>query len=156
VTIYFLDSSALVKRYVAEKGSVWFHPLSPLPSQITLVVSRITWVEVCSSLARLARENRLSPADLAAVLDSFQRDWDNQYQVIELDDSLARSAADLLFRHSLRAFDAIQLASCLRLKRAAAALASDAVTFVASDDRLIAAAVAEQVVIVNPANLEGA
>ena len=136
MTIYFLDSSALVKRYVAEKGSTWFHPLSPLPRETTLVVSRITWV------------------DLAAVLESFQRDWDNQYQVIELDESLARSAADLLFRYSLRALDAIQLASCLRLKRAVAALAADVVTLVASDDRLIAAAVGESVAIVNPAALE--
>lgn len=154
MTIYFLDSSALVKRYVAEKGSAWFHLLSPLPRETTLVVSRITWVEVCSSLARLARENVLAPPDLAAVLESFQRDWDNQYQVVELDESLTRSAADLLFRYSLRALDAIQLASCLHLKRAVAALAADVVAFVASDERLIAAAVGEGVAIVNPAALE--
>lgn len=68
MTIYFVDSSALVKRYVAEKGSAWFHSLSTLPSDTTLVVSRITWVEVSSSLARLAREGKLTSDDLAAVL----------------------------------------------------------------------------------------
>ena len=76
--------------------------------------------------------------------------WDSQYQVIELDATLVEAAADLLFRQPLRAFDAIQLASCMRLRDVAAQLALDAVVFVSSDDRLLDAARNEGLRVQNP------
>jgi hypothetical protein len=51
VTIYFLDSSALVKRYVPEVGTTWIQTLAP-DANNQLYIARITWVEVLSALAR--------------------------------------------------------------------------------------------------------
>ncbi|MBM3891158.1 MAG: type II toxin-antitoxin system VapC family toxin, partial [Verrucomicrobia bacterium] len=43
---YFLDSSALVKRYVRETGSGWVGQLTQPGAGNTLIVSEISFVEV--------------------------------------------------------------------------------------------------------------
>ncbi|WP_201789158.1 type II toxin-antitoxin system VapC family toxin [Scytonema hofmannii] len=52
MTVYFLDSSALVKRYVPETGSAWIRAISDLNTGNSLIIARITWVEVRSAIAR--------------------------------------------------------------------------------------------------------
>ena len=152
MTVFFLDSSALVKRYVHELGLDVVRALaeSSASRDDAIIVAHTSWVEVCSAFARLARERSLQPEDLAATLSALRFDWDSQYQVIELDTTLVEAAADLLFRQPLRAFDAKQLASCMRLRDAAAQLALDAVVFVSSDDRLLDAARNEGLRVQNP------
>lgn len=57
---YYLDSSALVKRYVDEIGSDWLRTLLA-PDHDTLVfISRMTIVEVVSAFARRLRDGSLS------------------------------------------------------------------------------------------------
>jgi predicted nucleic acid-binding protein len=150
VTIYFLDSSALVKRYVNEQGSAWIQSIVSPDSGNTLVVARTTWVEVSSAFARLRREASLIQSDFDETMQSFRYDWNTQYQVIELDSELAQSATQQLFRYPLRAFDAIQLAACLKLKSAIAESSSTILRFVSADERLLAAATGELLMVDNP------
>lgn len=49
VTAYFLDSSALLKRYVPEIGTQAIQSLTLQSSQNLLIVARITSVEVQSA-----------------------------------------------------------------------------------------------------------
>jgi hypothetical protein len=56
------------------------------------------------------------------------------------------SARALIQRHTLRAFDAIHLASALGLQAAA----NEPVTFMASDERLLRAATGERLATINP------
>lgn len=63
--------------------------------------------------------------------------------VVEALSDVTAVALDLLARHPLRAGDAVQLASCLRLRQRL----SIAVQFVAYDDRLLKAAQLEGVAI---------
>ncbi|MEG4587166.1 hypothetical protein QUA54_18390 [Microcoleus sp. MOSTC5] len=46
VNIYFLDSSALIKRYVVEIGSPWIKTLTDSQTGNSLLLVSITWVEV--------------------------------------------------------------------------------------------------------------
>jgi len=48
--IYYLDTSALVKRYYVEKGSAWVHSLFR-PDNL-LVVSKVAYAEFLAALAR--------------------------------------------------------------------------------------------------------
>jgi hypothetical protein len=67
VTTYYLDTSALVKRYIDEVGSNWVRTLlvqSPPPS---LIVVHLAIVEMTSALARRRREGLLSAAEYAQV-----------------------------------------------------------------------------------------
>jgi uncharacterized protein len=61
VTTYFLDSSALAKRYLPEIGSPWIRQITDPANQNDLFIARITWVEVLS--ARRQREGAPSRTD---------------------------------------------------------------------------------------------
>ncbi|MDF5720893.1 MAG: type II toxin-antitoxin system VapC family toxin [Rhizonema sp. PD37] len=118
MTAYFLDSSALVKRYVPETGSAWIRAISDLDSGNSLIIARITWVEVRSAIARRQREGSLNISDASLITQRFRFDLNNQYQVIELDSILAENAGLLVDQYPLRAYDAVQLASLLRIQPA--------------------------------------
>ena len=150
MTVYFLDSSALVKRYVAETGTTWIQALAIPSAHNTLLISRITWVEVLSALARRQREGSLPPASVTQAIQSFHYDLDMQYQVVEVDRDLAEAAGKLVGKHPLRAYDAVQLASALRVQPAFARSRSTSLIFLAADDRLLANAQAEGLATDNP------
>lgn len=150
MTAYFLDSSALVKRYVAETGTAWIQALAVPSAHNTLLISRITWVEVLSALARRQREGSLPPASVTQAIQSFRYDLDTQYQVVEVDRDLAEAAGKLVRKHPLRAYDAVQLASALRIQIAFARARSASLTFLAADDRLLANAQAAGLTTDNP------
>ena len=72
VNAYFVDSSALVKRYVTETGTTWIQAAAAPSAHNRLVIARITWVEVLSALARRQREGSLSPEQIARAVRSFR------------------------------------------------------------------------------------
>jgi uncharacterized protein len=60
VAAYFLDTSALVKRYIPEIGTPWIQSLTHQSSGNVLLVARITVVEMMSAIARRQREATLT------------------------------------------------------------------------------------------------
>jgi len=150
VSIYFLDSSALVKRYVTEIGSTWIRALTTPDARNPLIIARITWVEVLSALARRKRAGSLTSDDVAQAIRAFRYDMNMQYQVSELDPPLAEAAGELVTQHPLRAYDAVQLASALRVQSDLVRTEAPALTFLTADDRLVAVAHAEGLLTDNP------
>jgi predicted nucleic acid-binding protein len=140
VSVYYLDSSALVKRYVAEVGTHWVQKLADPTSRNRFIIARITRVEVASALARRQREGFLAPDAVSKALDTLQYDLDTQYQVVELDPGVAEAAAQLVMLHPLRAYDAVQLASAQQIYAALAQDIAPPFTFLTADDRLLAVA----------------
>jgi predicted nucleic acid-binding protein len=129
--LYF-DASAPAKRYVREKGSLKVRRLlaSDLPA-----TSRYSAVEITSALARRAREGDISAEDCERAVTALSEDL-TAMLVVELTPEVVMRAQELLQRHSLRAGDAVQLASCLQLRDEV----KEAVALVAFDDRLVTAA----------------
>lgn len=150
MTAYFLDSSALVKRYVPETGSTWIRALSAQETGNSLIIARITWVEVRSAISRREREGSLTPTDATLIIQRFRSELNNQYQVIELDATLAETAGQLVGQYPLRAYDAVQLASVLRIQPAFATTQSTSLIFLTADDRLSAVAGALGLLTDNP------
>jgi uncharacterized protein len=150
VTLLFLDSSALVKRYVDEVGSDWVRSITAPQANQRLFIARITWVEVLAAFARLRREGVLSLENVTAVTQTFRYDFDTQYQLIELDQSLAQLAGMLAQKHPLRAYDSVQLASAVKLQPILAQFPNAFLTFVTGDRRLLAIAQAEGLYTDNP------
>lgn len=116
MTVYFLDSSALVKRYIPELGTLWIRQLSDPNNQNNLFIARITWVEVLSALARREREGFLSSSNVTQIIRIFATHLAQQHGVLEVDRTLTDLAGDLVIQYPLRAYDAVQLAAALRLK----------------------------------------
>ncbi len=132
----YFDASALAKRYVREKGSLKVRCLLSVDVPAT---SRLSSVEIVSALIRRSREGAISEAQRERALAMVEADLAAML-VIELTPAIVGRAHALLRRHTLRAGDAIQLASCLYLQDAI----DDEMTFVAFDRRLVDAARAER------------
>jgi hypothetical protein len=62
VTLYFLDTSALIKRYVSEIGSVWVQSVIAPSSGNIITISELAKVDVAATLARRRRDGSLTPA----------------------------------------------------------------------------------------------
>jgi hypothetical protein len=152
VTAYFLDSSALVKRYIVEIGSFWIQAVAVPDPGNQIIISRISWVEVLSAIARRQQEGSLSSTEVNEIIEAFRSDLNNQYQVIEIDRALVESAGQLVNQYSLRAFDAVQLASALRIQSAFASATATSLVFLTADDRLLTIATTEGLLTDNPNN----
>ena len=152
VIVYFMDTSALVKRYINEIGSPWVRSLTDSQPNNKIILARITWVEILSAFARLQRESKIDPAALMLVNQAFKFDWDTQYQIMELDKGLAEKAGGLVQKFPLRAYDSVQLASAVKIHEIFSKTVQGMFTFVSADDRLLNAAKAEGLNAENPNN----
>ena len=132
----YFDASALVKRYVRETGT---STVRRLLREGKAATSRLSEAEISSALSRRMREGSLAKAAhrsaFAALLDDLER-----IEVVELSPRVVAAAHPLLERYSLRAGDALQLASAVILREA---LGVD-LSMVAYDGRLRDAAAAER------------
>lgn len=103
----YVDSSALLKRYVEEPDSA--AAVSLLRANIALLTARHTIVEVRRNLARL-----LSGRDLAAARLAFANDL-RSISIIELDEATCESAAMIAETTGVRTLDALHLAAAQRV-----------------------------------------
>lgn len=110
----YLDSSALVKRYVLEAGSDLVR--ASIVADPYVATTIVTAVEVRAALAAASRSGRIT--NLAAVVSAARRDW-LAYIVVNVDTQLIERAAQAAEQHALRGYDAVQLASALAMARAA-------------------------------------
>jgi predicted nucleic acid-binding protein len=150
VIAYYLDSSALIKRYVAEAGSDWLEAVVFAADDALPLASRVTMVEVWSALARRRREASISPEYHADALAAFREDCQDLYRFIEFEETVYELAGSLLERHVLRAYDAVQLASALVAAQVLTEASLPQPIFLSADDRLLQAASAEGLPIDNP------
>lgn len=133
----YLDTSALIKRFAAEKGSPRVERLVSRGGHVA--TAKIAYAEVHAGLARKHREGHLPGSQYALACRQFESDW-QAYVRLDVQGEVLLLARDLIHRHPLRGSDAIHLASALSLKTA---LGED-VTFAAADERLLRAARAER------------
>ncbi len=103
----YVDTSALLKRYVEEADSAAADAL--LHADSALLTARHTVVEVRRSLARL-----LSGRDLAAARAMFSEDL-RAFSIIELDATTCEAAATIAEMMGVRTLDALHLAAAQRV-----------------------------------------
>jgi uncharacterized protein len=110
----FWDTSALAKRYVAEEpGSTLVRAACDPSAGHLLLMSRLLPTEIASTLAGKVRTGELTVDDRDAGWQLFVAHMRRPYQLLTLTEAMWKSAESLLFRHSLKAADAIHLASAL-------------------------------------------
>ena len=108
--IAYFDSSSIVKwffdephmnlsRDVRDKAEIVFTSLLSFP-------------EVTSAIYRASREGRCSESDMEIIRDEFFLIWPH-FQWVRVTEPLIRHAGQLIFRHGLRGYDAVHLASAL-------------------------------------------
>ena len=147
---YFMDTSDLVKRHVTEEGSAWVKSLVRAETGHTLYIARITAVEVTSAITRRQHAGDLSAVQAGAILGHFRRHLTQRYRVIELTPALFAEAMLMARRRRLRAYDAVQLAVALEVRRLHRESGLGPITLVSADRELNAAAAAEGMPIDDP------
>ncbi len=133
----YLDTSALIKRFLVEPGSPLVYSL--LTTEPGVATAKIAYAETYGVLTRKQRAGHLSRVQYALAARRFEEEWQVLTR-IDLHDDILVLARELIQRHPLRAFDAIHLASAISLK---GALEED-ITFAAADAQLLRAAKAER------------
>jgi len=108
--IAYLDASALVKRYLVERGSRETIALTTESEMIaTSIVSR---AEVAAALAKAARIGLAKPDVARNAQRRFAGDWPDLVRV-PVTEALVERADALAWEYGLRGYDAVQLASAL-------------------------------------------
>jgi hypothetical protein len=146
----YLDTSALVKRYVEEVGSPWLRRLVARPVHQVVYTAALTEVEMCSALQRLVRERRIEASQAQRLTQRLVQHCTHRYHLLRVTRPLVTQAGQLVERHPLRAYDAVQLACALAVRRLLHQYHLPAPLFVAADEALLAAAHAEGFMVANP------
>ena len=129
----YFDTSALVPLLIAEAGTevagaAW-------DDAVRVVSVRLVYAEARAALAQAVRVGRITAAHHDRALDGLD-DLIEQFDFVDVDDALVRTAGDLAQHHSLRAYDAVHLAAAVRV-------ADTDLVLVAGDGALLTAATAE-------------
>ncbi|MGC9334929.1 MAG: type II toxin-antitoxin system VapC family toxin [Anaerolineae bacterium] len=132
MVVYYLDTSALVKRYAREEGTAWILSLTDVTAEHDLYTVRMTGPEMIAALFRKARTGEISPDDASRSAESFRADWRRQYQIGEVTALVADKAMELAEKHGLRGYDAVHLASAVVLQQMREARELPSLTFVSA------------------------
>lgn len=143
---YFVDSSALVKRYVQEDGTTWVRGLTHYRTGNQIFLARITIVEVTSAIARRHGGRTIRAAQASSFLSRVRKHVAGRYTILEITPGLLADATTLANGHEPRAYDAVHLAAALELNR----ISQGGIVLVSADKDLNAAAAAEGPAVDNP------
>jgi uncharacterized protein len=150
VPFYQFDASGIVKRYVNETGSDWVRALVDPAAANVVSIADITRAEVASAVSRRAREGSITPDESVRLIRTFEAHCASQFRVVPLERVVVDLAVDLIQRHPLRAYDAVQLATAVLVNRSLVAHGLPALVFVSADNSLGIAAQAEGLPVENP------
>lgn len=140
MTTYFMDSSALVKRYAVETGTAWINDLCALANAHTILIANVTIVEVAAALSSKRRSQEITSEVYSQVMQDFIRDTAGQYSVLGVNQGIITLGVELTSRQKLRGYDAVQLAAALTIHRTLLHQQLPPLIFVSADRDLLAAA----------------
>lgn len=112
--IAYLDTSALVKLYILEEGTLQVKEL--VANSLIVATCKVAYAEARAAMARGHRENAFNDELYTEAVAALKDDWRN-YFTIEVSDTLIEQAGELAEQHQLRGFDAIHLAAVLILEQ---------------------------------------
>lgn len=153
MTDYYLDASAVVKRYADELGSTWVRQITDPSAQQTILLAEITLAEVAAALAAKQRApGGITQEQRDRVLSRFLQDCAEHFVLLPVDRLVIDRAVELTQRRRLRGYDAVQLATALVTTETMQMQNLSAPIFVAADRDLLTAAEAEHLSVENPLN----
>jgi len=147
---YFVDSSAVVKRYIIEIGTPWFQNLVKNVNPRRIFISKITGAEVIAAFSRRLRTKEMSLTDYQNAVANFERDFQHYYSQVAVTDVVINNAMQLAKHHPLRGYDSVQLASAILLKRRLHQMEQPDLTFISADGNLCQIAAFERLHVENP------
>lgn len=142
--IYYLDTSALVKRYFEEPGTENINQL--LAQGRIYATSLLTYAEMLAAFARKHKARELPSAEYRNLVRQFEIEW-KRFHIVSLKDDMIPLLRAAIMKHHLRGADGVHLASALYLEQSI----HDEVMMIASDRELLIAAKKAKLRVMNPA-----
>jgi predicted nucleic acid-binding protein len=146
----YVDTSALVKRYVGEVGTRWVRLALARPVRQRIYTALLAHTEVLSALQRKIREGTLAVAEAQRLAWRVQHHCARRYRLVAITPARVTQANALVQAYPLRAYDALHLACALAVRDALQVYGLPAPVFVTADAALLAAARAEGFTVDNP------
>ena len=146
MALLYLDASALVKLYVDEPGSERMMELASEDADHDLAICSIAQVEFHAAIWKRLRTGESNEVAVRQAAKSFEDEFRGAFLLCPVDDRTLDLASAMVPQHGLRAYDATQLAACLVLETRM----GESPTFVCADRRLLAAAEAEGLAVLDP------
>ncbi len=153
----YVDSSALIKGYLHEKGTEEFKAKmrEAAAANLPVITSVLTYAEIHTALARKMKSDLLRVIDYHWAATRFESDWRTYLTRAELSQPVLSLIPDLVKKYPLKAADAVQLASAIWAvgsiyKNQMRKRMAGQRVFVTSDSQLAGAAEKEQFKVFNP------
>lgn len=114
----YADSSALIKRYLEEKGTDRLNDKLDAAAAAghPIAASALSYAEIHAAFARKLNDKSLSAREFHWAITRFHSDWKTYLTILELSPGMLALVPDLVKRHPLTGSDAVQLASALWLR----------------------------------------
>jgi predicted nucleic acid-binding protein len=144
------DASGIVKRYVNEVGSAWVQAQADPLAGHEIYLTRITLVEITAAIARRGKGGLLQSTTIASILTQFRYDAIHEYNILEITPRMLNLAERLAEFHTLRGYDAVQLAASMELHQARLAAGLSTLSLISADAELNHAAMAEGLTVDDP------
>lgn len=125
MNLYF-DSSALLKRYLNEKGDTKVRGLFDKSERI--FVSAVTHVECASAFQRLLQTKFIDKSEYERLTNEIAIDFPF-FETVPFDEDVKQIALKVIEKHPLKPLDTIQLASLIYI-------AEEVESFVVCDNKL--------------------
>ena len=111
---YYLDASAIVKRYSPEIGTAWVKALTDPGAGHTIVLGEITLAEVAAAItAKHRAPGGITVEERSNAIALFLSHCMIDYELIAINRFIIDRAVNLTLNHKLRGYDAVQLATAL-------------------------------------------
>ena len=151
--IYYLDTSAVMKRYKSEIGSNVVEELfMGLTGSEFLITSQLTVLEANSVAARHLEGPAIMRREYRTMRERFIRDMrDYQVTIIPVQSELVAEAANTVFDYPLRTLDALHFTSAVMVVRE---LRGQDIYMVSADREIIAACEAYRILTLDPSDAD--
>lgn len=147
MALYYLETSALVKLYVYEKGTERLLGLAAGDAGHRFAILSLAQVEFRAAIRRRQRAGEIPGPAADELIESFRQHAEGKFLTQPFSDSLLDVALALVDGHALKGYDAMQLAGYLLLRSISGV---EEPIFVCADKALLAAARNEGCPVLDP------
>ncbi|MBE0478723.1 type II toxin-antitoxin system VapC family toxin [Candidatus Aerophobetes bacterium] len=151
MAVFYLDTSALVKRYRTEEGTDFIDKLFEKieKSEDRLATSFFSALEFISALRRLLKGEQITQEAFFDSTARFVADLEKCFIISSVDDTAVSNSVSLIIKHAIKTADSIQLSSVLHLKEVLEE-SKEKLLFVVDDEELSSVAQDEGLTVINP------
>lgn len=151
MSIYYFDTSALVKRYFPETGTAWVQALTTYTTGHTIVVAEIALVEAAAAFAAKHRApGGITLQERDSALNLLLHHCTVEYQLIPMLRVILDHAVLLTQAYRLRGYDAVHLAAALTINQRYISAGFAPLTLISADSDMLTAARSEGIAADNP------